>query len=69
MKAFWKSLTIWFNSALAGIAVMLPDFLAQLPMLREYLPDDIYRWLLLFVVLGNVLIRARTSTAIGLRDA
>jgi len=69
MKAFWKSMTIWFNSVAGGLVVLLPDLMAQLPMLKEYVPTDIYRWLFMAVIVGNILIRARTSTAIGLKDA
>jgi hypothetical protein len=69
MKAFWKSLTIWFNGVVGSLAMLLPDLMVQLPTLREYVPDDIYRWLFMVVVVGNVIIRARTHTAIGVRDA
>ena len=69
MKAFWKSLTIWFNSAVAALAVMLPDLLLQLPAMQAYVPTDIYRWLFIVTVLGNVLIRFRTNTAVGVKDA
>jgi hypothetical protein len=49
--------------------MLLPDLMVQLPTMREYVPDDIYRWLFMVVVVGNVIIRARTHTAIGVRDA
>lgn len=69
IKAWWKSTTLWFNSALGSVALLLPDLTAQLPVLKQNLPDDIYKWLLYVVVFGNVLLRKRTSTAIGMRDA
>lgn len=69
MKAFWKSLTLWFNSIVAALAVVLPELMAQLPALKEYLGHDVYRWLFIVTVFGNVLIRFRTNSAVGLKDA
>lgn len=69
MKVFWKSLTLWFNSIAAALAVVLPDLMVQLPALKEYVGADIYRWLFIITVFGNVLIRLRTNTAVGLKDA
>lgn len=69
MKAFWKSLTLWFNSFVAGLAVVLPDLMLQLPALKSYVPANMYQWLFIFTVAGNVLIRLRTNTAVGLKDA
>ena len=69
MKAFWKSLTIWFNTVFGSLMAMIPLAMEQLPVLKEYLPANWYMWALLALTVGNVVIRARTSTAIGMRDA
>jgi hypothetical protein len=69
MKAFWKSLTLWFNSIVASLALVLPELMLQLPAMQAYVPSDLYRWLFIFTVLGNVIIRIRTTTAVGLKDA
>ena len=69
MKAYWKSLTIWFNGVLLTLVEAVPMLAEQLPAMKAYLPDDIYRWAFLVLVVGNLLIRARTNTAIGVRDA
>jgi len=59
-----KSLTIWFNTIMGIILAMLPTMLEQLPQLEAYIPPHIYRWLMLLVVVGNVLLRFKTSTAL-----
>ena len=69
VKAFWKSLTVQFNTVVATMVAALPLAMEQLPMLKEVLPSSWYMWALLAVTLGNVVIRARTNTAIGLKDA
>jgi hypothetical protein len=69
MKAFWKSMTIWFNTVLGSMTAMIPLAMEQLPVLKEYLPVNWYMWALVLLTVGNVIIRARTHTAIGMRDA
>ena len=69
MKAFWKSVTIWFNGVVLGIVELVPMLVEQLPVMKAYLPDDIYKWAFLTLVIGNTVIRARTKSAIGMRDA
>ena len=69
MKAFWKSLTVWFNT-LSGTAIaMVPLAMEQLPVLKDYLPTNWYMWALLALTVGNLIIRVKTNTAIGMRDA
>lgn len=69
MKAFWKSVTLWFNSVVATVALVLPELALQLPAMKDHIPDDLYRWLFILTILGNVLIRLRTTTPVGLKDA
>ena len=64
MKSFWKSWTIWFNSVVGTVAVLLPELLSQLPVLKEYLPTDLYRWLFLIVMIGNIGLRFKTNTGV-----
>jgi len=61
-----KSLTVWFNSLLAFVAFALPEILAFLPQLREYVPEDNYKLLMGIALVGNFLIRFKTTKA--LRD-
>jgi len=61
-----KSVTMWFNSALAFVAFALPEIEIFLPQLREYIPEDNYKLLMLVALVGNFVIRFRTKSA--LRD-
>lgn len=71
IKAWWKSLTIWFNSALTAVAAIVtsPDLMAQLPLLKTYTPDNVYKWLFIATVVGNLVLRKKTTSGIGMRDA
>lgn len=61
LKRVHKSMTIWFNAIVATAVLSLPDMLAYAPQLKEYLPDDIYKQGMFLLVLGNFLLRIRTS--------
>lgn len=67
MKKLWQSWTIWFNGALAAIAMGLPYAMDQLPMLQAVVPASIYEWLLRIVVVGNFILRLKTNTGIALK--
>ena len=69
MKAFWKSLTVWFNTVSGTLIAMIPMAMEQLPVLKEYLPVNWYMCALLALTVGNLIIRVKTNTAIGMRDA
>lgn len=69
MKVWWKSLTLWFNGVVLTIVETVPLLVDQLPAMKAYLPDNIYKWAFITLVLGNAVIRARTNTALGLKDA
>jgi len=72
-QRFWRdclklhrSVTVWFNSALAFIAFVLPEIELFLPQLKDYLPEDNYKMLMLVALTGNFVIRFKTTKA--LRD-
>jgi len=56
-----KSLTIWFNSILGTAALILPTAQDQIPALQAYLPLHIYNYLMGAVVLGNIILRFKTT--------
>jgi len=56
-----KSITIWFNGVLGLLAMVLPFALEQLPAMQAYLPAQIYNYMMGAVVLGNIVLRFRTS--------
>ena len=56
-----KSLTIKFNSLML-IAFQLKDPVSEyLPVVREFLTPEIYKWLFLTVVAVNILLRFKTK--------
>lgn len=56
-----RSLTIWINSAFASISVALPIAQDQIPQVKPFIPPEIYHYMLMFVIVGNVLLRFRTN--------
>lgn len=61
-----KSITVWFNAVLASIAFALPELISFVPSLKDYIPEDNYKLLMAICLVGNFLIRFRTTKA--LRD-
>lgn len=60
------SLVIWFNGAVGTAIVILPEAQASFPQLQDYLPADAYRSIMGLLVVGNILLRFKTASA--LRD-
>jgi hypothetical protein len=61
LKGMHKSLTIWFNTLLlAGLPAfeLMHDYM---PELQSYLPDNVYKWMGIVVVVGNIALRMRTT--------
>lgn len=56
-----KSRTVWFNSIAATLAGALPMLQEALPSLQAHITPEIYRWLFIVVVVGNILLRAITT--------
>jgi hypothetical protein len=57
----WLSLTMWFNTVLATVWLVLPEILTTLPVLREYIDGNIYKTLMLVAVIGNMVLRVKTT--------
>ena len=66
IRKLHKSLTVWFNAVLASIAFALPELINFVPSLREYILEDNYKLLMAICLIGNFIIRFRTTKA--LRD-
>ncbi|MGQ0700395.1 MAG: hypothetical protein ACT4PZ_19420 [Panacagrimonas sp.] len=66
-KAFWKSRTLIFNAA-AAVAAALPQLELSLPVLQPLIGPDYYSVLSTVVLIGNIILRAITTSAIGLKD-
>lgn len=66
-RGVWGSIKSWtmhFNAWLAGFIVFLPEIKASLPELAAYLPSDLYKYLALIVIVGNVVLRIKTTKAL-----
>ncbi len=65
LKGAKKSLTIWFNSLMGAVVVALPMAQDSLPQLQDYLPANVYHYLMAALVVGNIILRFRTSSALA----
>lgn len=61
LKKSWLSLTMWFNASLATVWLFLPELTSTLPALREYLDGDVYKKLMLLAIIGNMILRVKTT--------
>jgi len=64
LRGAHKSLTIWFNSVGGALTLLLPLAQDQFPQLQEYLPANLYHYLMGAVVLGNIILRFKTTQAL-----
>lgn len=61
LKKSWLSLTMWFNASLATVWLFLPELTSTLPAVREYLDGDVYKKLMLLAIIGNMILRVKTT--------
>lgn len=65
LKKSWLSLTMWFNATLGAVLatlwLFLPELTSTLPAVREYLDGDIYKKLMLLAIIGNMILRVKTT--------
>ncbi len=59
-----RSWTIWFNG-IGGIAALLPMAQDQFPQLQDYLPANLYHYAAGVLVVGNILLRFKTTKALA----
>ncbi len=60
-----KSLTIWFNGIIGMLIVALPTAQDSFPALQEYIPENLYHYGMGLLIVGNMLLRFRTSTRLA----
>jgi hypothetical protein len=63
-KKLHKSWTVWFNGLLLASLPLFEMTLAVIPQLQEFLPENVYKIVGLIAVVGNILLRFKTNTAI-----
>jgi preprotein translocase subunit SecY len=65
LKNAWKSWTIWLNTIALAIIAALPDLLASFPQLQGYLPDNMYRAGMGFLIVLNIALRFKTNAPLN----
>jgi hypothetical protein len=64
-KAWWKSITLWFNTVLGSFPFLVDIAMSQLPSIREFVPTNLYSLAFVVLTVGNVFIRVfMTKTAL-----
>jgi len=64
LRGAYRSMTIWFNSITGTLAAAIPLIPEYLPDLKPYLTQNAYMTLLIINIVGNILLRAKTKTAL-----
>lgn len=60
-KAWWRSRTLWFNAVVAALAAAEGGF----SVLQPLLPIPVYQVFTFVLLVGNAVLRAITSRALG----
>jgi hypothetical protein len=66
IKQIHRSMTIWFNALCGSILLFMPDAVANFPQIQPYIPDAVFKHGMAVLIVGNMLLRFKTSSA--LRD-
>lgn len=61
LRGAWHSATIRFNILIGGAILLLPEAQEAAPALQEYLPPELYQWVMGTLVAGNILLRFKTA--------
>lgn len=56
-----RSLTIWFNSIVGTVAILLPAAQDSFPQMQQYLPDSFYKTAMGLVIAANIALRFKTT--------
>ena len=57
-----KSWTIKFNAIFGSVFYLLPILQTDFPQLRGYIPDDWFKWSMALIIVGNIVLRFKTSS-------
>ena len=56
-----------FNAVIGTLVLMVPMIYAELPTMKDYLPDNLYKWVFFVVVIVNIYLRTRTTQPVTLK--
>lgn len=62
IRGMHRSLTIWFNTTVGTIIVLLPVAESSFPSLQDYVPHNVYQWGMGIVIAANIALRFHTVT-------
>lgn len=62
-KPWWKSKTLWFNAAVAGLAALE----ANANLIQPYVPGNVYGWGMMLLTCGNAMLRFGTNQGVSLK--
>ena len=57
----WRSFTIWINMCFIAVLPLYESVRDAVPELRQYMPDNSYKWVGLAVVVINIGLRFKTN--------
>lgn len=64
LQKLHKSATIWFNGVGAMVIMGLPQAQDSFPQFQGYIPEKFYHYGMGALVLGNILLRFKTTKAL-----
>lgn len=64
LKGAVKSKTVWFNSVMIFLWSLFEVTKEFLPELQQYLPENVYKWVGLIVVIINIYLRTKTVASL-----
>lgn len=64
LRGATRSITVWGNSVLLAALPVYEAVKDQVPGLAPYVSDSVYKWMGLVIVILNIAVRFRTSSAL-----
>jgi hypothetical protein len=64
LRGAWRSWTIHFNVYMAALIEGVPVAKDSFPELQPYIPAHLFQYGMTALVIGNLILRFRTSTAL-----
>jgi hypothetical protein len=62
LRGAWRSLTVWLNGVFLAALPIYEAVKDSLPEAQQYLPDNVYKWVGVAVVVVNLGLRFRTNS-------
>lgn len=59
-----RSWTMWFNGVLLAALPLIDTLKDTMPQLQPYVTPDVYKWMGLVVVIGNIILRFKTNAGL-----